>query len=331
MGSKKTAPLLPLPEDKPDAAFEAEIARHLRSRGRLLLAGQTAVLEILKAARTEILATLAGLPPDWQQWHLSRLLGQIEDVLEGATGKAGALFEGRMQDAWELGVATVDKPLATIGHAVELRLAQLDVRQLQQMKAFGTLRLKDVGQEAARNIGRQLGLVTIGAQTPHQAVQSVQKLLAVESPRRAAMIVHTEVGRAFAVAGKDRLHQAAQIVPGLGKQWRRSGKIHSRWNHDIMDGQVVDADKPFKVPNPGGGIDLMQCPHDPKAPPEQVIHCGCISLPWMKHWKVMTPGAKPFSKLELKLDGRKAALDQAAKRAGRRQEGAARPPAPASG
>jgi len=70
-------------------------------------------------------------------------------------------------------------------------------------------------------------------------------------------------------------------------------------------------------------MDLMQCPHDPKAPPEQVIHCGCISLPWMKHWKVMTPGAKPFSELELKLDGRKAALDQAAKKAGGRREGEA--------
>ncbi len=330
MGSKKTAPLLPSPADKPDAAFEAEIARHLRERGRLLLAGQTGMLEILKTVRTEILATLAGLPPDWQQWHLARLLRQIEDVLAGATGKAGALFEGRMQDAWELGVATVDKPLATIGHAVELRLAQIDVRQLQQMKAFGTLRLKDVGQEAAGKIGRQLGLVTIGAQTPYQAIQAVQKLLATESPARATMIVQTEVARAFAVAGSDRLHQAAEIVPGLGKQWRRSGKIHSRWYHDIMDGQVVDADKPFKVPNPGGGITLMQCPHDPKAPPEQIIRCGCISLPWMKHWKVSTPGAKPFTELELKLDGRKAALDQAAKRAGWRQEGANRPPAATS-
>ena len=97
-----------------------------------------------------------------------------------------------------------------------------------------------------------------------------------------------------------------------------------------MDGQVVDADKPFKVPNPGGGITLVQCPHDPKAPPEQIIRCGCISLPWMKHWKVSTPGAKPFTELELKLDGRKAALDQAAKRAGRRQEGANRPPAATS-
>ena len=87
-----------------------------------------------------------------------------------------------------------------------------------------------------------------------------------------------------------------------------------------MDGQVVDADKPFLVPNPGGGIDKMLCPHDPKAPPEQVINCGCIAIPHIKSWKVATPGAKPFTELELKLDARKAALDKAAKEAGRRQE-----------
>jgi hypothetical protein len=42
----------------------------------------------------------------------------------------------------------------------------------------------------------------------------------------------------------------------------------------------------------------------------------------MKCWNVSTPGAKPFTELELKLDKRKADLDQAAKRAGRRLEGA---------
>lgn len=305
---------------KPDQAFEAELARRLRERAQLLLTGETQVLLLLKEARDQILVTLAGLPADWQQLQLSRLLGQIEDVLAGATSRAGALFEMRMQDAWTLGEDFVDKPLAIIGHRVELQLAQLDVGVLKQMKSFGSLRLKDVGNEAARKIGQQLGQTTIGAQTPYQAIQAVQKILGVESPRRAATIVRTEVSRAFAVASNERLQQAEPLVPGLGKQWRRSGKIHSRWNHDIIDGQVVEASKPFKVPNPGGGFDKMQCPHDPKAPVEQIIHCGCISIPWMKNWKVMTPGAKPFTERELQLDGRKAALDQAAKKAGRRVE-----------
>lgn len=87
-----------------------------------------------------------------------------------------------------------------------------------------------------------------------------------------------------------------------------------------MDGQVVEAGQAFKVPNPGGGFDLMQCPHDPKAPPEQVIQCGCVALPWLKGWTVMTPGAKPFTQRELQLDGRKAMLDQSAKKSGRRRE-----------
>ena len=308
------------PDQKPDKAFEVELANRLRERAKLLLAGQTQVLQMLKQARDQILVTLAGLPADWQQLQLSRLLGQIEDVLLGATSNAGALFELRMQEAWTQGEDFIDKPLAIIGHRVEMQLAQLDVGVLKQMKAFGTLRLKDVGSEAARKIGQQLGQTTIGAQTPYQAIQAVQKILGAESPRRAATIVLTEVSRAFAVAANERLLQAEPLVPGLGKQWRRSGKIHSRWNHDIIDGQVVEAAKPFKVPNPGGGFDMMQCPHDPKAPVEQIIHCGCISIPWMKSWKVMTPGAKPFTERELQLDGRKAALDQAAKKAGRRVE-----------
>lgn len=305
---------------RPDQAFEAELARRLRDRARLLLAGEAQVLQALVGARAQILETLAGLPADWQQWQLSRLLGQIEEVLAGATSNAAALFERCMQDAWQQGEDLVDKPLAAAGLGVEMRLAALDVGVLKQMRSFGAMRLKDVGSEAARKIGRQLGLVTIGAQSPFAAIKAVQALLGSESPRRATTIVRTEVSRAFAVASQDRLVQAAELVPGLGKQWRRSGKIHSRWTHDLMDGQVVDAGKPFKVPNPGGGIDLMQCPHDTKAPPEQVINCGCIAIPYVKGWVVATPGAKPFSELELKLDGRKAALDQAAKRAGRRVE-----------
>ena len=74
---------------RPERVFEVELAQRLRERARLLLAGEAQVLQTLVDARAQILATLAELPADWQQWHLSRLLGQIEDVLAGATGRAG--------------------------------------------------------------------------------------------------------------------------------------------------------------------------------------------------------------------------------------------------
>jgi hypothetical protein len=90
-----------------------------------------------------------------------------------------------------------------------------------------------------------------------------------------------------------------------------------------MDGQVVPVGQRFKVPNPGGGIDLMEGPHDPKAPAEQIINCGCIAIAHLAEWEVQTPGALAYSERELRLDGRKAALDRAAKAAGRRLEGGA--------
>lgn len=305
----------------PEQAYEAELALRLRERARLILAGEHQVLAALADARTQIMATLASQPADWQQWQLSRLLGQIDDVLQGATGRAGALFDARMRELERAGEDFIDKPLAAAGYNVELLLPQLDVPVLKQIRAFAALRLKDVGTVAAQKIGRELSLVTIGGQTPFDAIRAVQKVLGADNVQRATTIVHTEASRAFAVASDARLVQAAPLVPGLGKQWRRSGKIHSRWNHDLMDGQVMEVGKPFKVPNPGGGFDMMKFPHDPTAPAEQVIRCGCISLPHFKSWEVMTPGAKPFTEMELKLDGRKAALDFAAKRAGRRKEG----------
>ncbi len=319
-----------MPASKPNApskAFEAEVSARLRQRGRELLAGQAEVLAILKDARAQILETLAGLPADWQNWHLSQLLGQVDDVLTGATGQAGTLFTGRMASAWEAGELLIERPLELVVPGVRGRFAQLDVGVLKQMQSFGALRLKDVGSEAARKISRQLGLVTIGAQTPFESIKAVQKVLGAETPARAATIVQAEVSRAFAVAGQQRLAQAIEAVPGLGKQWRRSGKIHSRWNHDIMDGQVVAADKPFRVPNPNGGADLMQGPHDPKAPVEQVIHCGCVAIPWMKEWEVQIPGAKPFTAKELQRDPGKAELDRRAKAAGYRPEPAKKPAA----
>ncbi|MFE8644134.1 hypothetical protein ACFX58_03505 [Sphingomonas sp. NCPPB 2930] len=301
-------------------AFNAALKTRLQERARILLAADQQVVAALQGARAQILQQLAAQPADWERWQLSQILAQLETTLTGAAGRAGTAADTALRQAWQQGEDTVDKPLAAAGYNVEMRLPLLDTRVLAALRTFTVGRMNNVAAEAVGKISQQLGLVTIGSITPFQAIQAVQQLLGSTSPQRATTIVRTEVGRAFAVAGQQRLEQAAELVPGLQKQWRRSGKIHSRWTHDLMDGQVVDVSKPFKVPSAGGGIDLMQCPHDPKAPVNQVINCGCIAVPFVKGWQMMTPGAKPFSERELQLDGRKAALDQAAKRAGRRVE-----------
>lgn len=306
-------------------AFEAAAKEHLAERARLLLGSDQRTVALLRAALAQITQQLTAQPADWKLWQLTRLRDQLESVLTAVGDQAGLAVSLTLSDAWQRGERLVDLTLAAAGQNVQARMGPLlDARVLTAMRTFSVDRMKDVTAQAAGKIAQQLGFVTIGGITPFEAIKAVEGILGGDAAKRATTIVHTEVARAFAVAGNERLAQADPLVPGLGKQWRRSGKIHSRWNHDLMDGQVVGATQAFKVPSQNGGFDMMQCPHDPTAPVAQVINCGCISLPWMKGWQVMTPGAKPFTKKELQLDGRKAALDQAAKRAGRRQEGAGR-------
>lgn len=303
------------PDEK---AFLAAIKERLAERARLLLTTDQDVVALLQAAKASILEQLAAQPSDFNQWRLPQLLVQIQAVLDGATGSAAGRLDAGLRGAWQQGEDFIDKPLAAAGIQVETQLPLLDAGILAQLRGFTALRLRDVGTEAATRIGRQLSLVTIGGQTPFEAMQKVQAELGTESMRRATTIVRTEVSRAFALASGQRLAQAAEKVPGLQKQWRRSGKIHSRWNHDAIDGQVVDVKQPFTLPSHNGPVKMM-FPHDPAAPVEEVINCGCIALPFKASWKVATPGAKPFTELELRMDPRKAQLDQAAKRAGLRK------------
>ncbi|MGE0446083.1 MAG: hypothetical protein AB7P99_12720 [Vicinamibacterales bacterium] len=302
----------------PQQALEAALRERLRERAGTLLATDQRVIAELKGAREQILQVLAGQPADWERWQLTQVLQQLEEILDAATGRAAIAADSGLRTAWQQGEDFIDKPLAAAGANVELQLPTLDAGVLQQLRRFTALRLKDVGREASRKIGNQLSLVTLGAQTPFKAIQSVQQVLGAESAQRASTIVRTEVGRSFAIASFKRLQQAAQLLPGLKKQWRRSGKIHSRWNHDAADGQVQDVDKPFVLPGHDGPVRLMH-PHDPSAPVEEVINCGCLALPYRATWEMTTPGAKPFSEQELRLDGRKAAIDFAAKKAGLRQ------------
>ena len=38
---------------------------------------------------------------------------------------------------------------------------------------------------------------------------------------RALTLIRTELGRAYSLAGQQRMEQAAEVLPGLRKQWRR--------------------------------------------------------------------------------------------------------------
>ena len=253
----------------------------IRGRTALLTATRDEIARYLKDALDRINVILAAQPSDYQQWSLPRLAKEIQQALAQFGEQAAAGISTAAGDAWQLGQDLVDRPLIAGGVRLEAALGAIDVRQLQAMRAFMTDRIKDVGLAAANKLNAELGLVVIGAQSPSDAIGKVRLILGEQSRTRATGIVRTEIGRVFSVASYDRLVARAAQVPGIKKQWRKSGKLHPRLYHDLADGHVRDVKEPFNL---GNGAKLMH-PHDPAASAAETVNCGCVMLTYFESWK----------------------------------------------
>ncbi len=266
----------------------------LKLRTQILSGTAGEITQFLKTALDDIHELLALQPTEYERWQLPQLKREIELTMSrfeaGAVSAAGT----GMRDSWSAGQRLVDAPIEAGGIRISAVLPELDTRQLTAMRTFMVDRIGDISKTVARRIGGQLGLVIIGEQSPSDAIGSIADM--IDGGRTRAMtIVRTEVGRAFSVAANERLEQAAEKLPKMKKQWRRSGKIHSRFHHDSIDGQIREVDEPFTL---GNGVRIM-FPRDPAAPAGETINCGCESLPWMDEWEVENPGKVPFTDREL--------------------------------
>ena len=246
----------------------------LKGRTRLINGTVAELRALLEQAERDILATLAALPTDYQAWYLPQLQAEIRRVLEALGADAAGVVDARQVVAWRDGAQLVDGVLAA--SSIAAVLPTIDTRQLVAMRAFLTEKIKDITVDAANVINSQLGLVTIGAQTPFDAVKAVSKQLGETTLKRGTTIVHTELNRAFSLANQLRMEQSAQVVPGLQKKWLKSGKREPRPEHVAIHGQVQPVGKPFVLE--GGAVKMMQ-PGDPAAPARHTINCGCAAVP----------------------------------------------------
>ncbi len=271
-------------EPKKDRALRAAAITQTRRLTRIQRDTDREIRRLLKDALEQITRDLA-LAPDpksWQAFHLTNLQKSVRDALERMERGASARLGQAAGQAWGAGIDKVDAPLAAAGGPrfnISAALGEIDTRQLRAMRAFMTDRIGDISLTTANRINNELGLVLIGAKNQHQAAAAIGEM--IEGGRaRATTIVRTELGRVYSVAAQERMEQAGKKLPGLKKQWRRSGKLHPRPHHDAIDGQVRAVDEPFTLAN---GVSLM-FPRDPKAPAAESINCGCESIPYMESW-----------------------------------------------
>ncbi|WP_238121968.1 MULTISPECIES: phage head morphogenesis protein [unclassified Xanthobacter] len=252
------------------------------------------VLVWLEQARTGILAALAGTPSSFESWRLGHLSVEVRRTMDLFERGATDVLTRGLDRAWLAGSDLVVQPLAAGGIDLSGQLPALDARLLIAMRSFQADRIRDISTTAVNRINQEIGQAALGLRSPFEAARQVGELLDT-SAGRARRIVRDELGTVYSEAGQQRMEQAkAAGVAGLQKQWRRSGKLHARITHDLADGQIVDVDQPFMV----GGLEIPK-PRDPSIPLGERINCGCASLPYMRHWRVSTPGPRPYSAQEL--------------------------------
>jgi len=88
---------------------------------------------------------------------------------------------------------------------------------------------------------------------------------------RAELIAQTETAAAYGFASNAAAEQAGVEY----KQWIHAGlPKEPRPDHLDIDGLIVPMDEPYPVGDPP-----LMYPHDPDGSAEDVINCGCISIP----------------------------------------------------
>lgn len=259
--------------------FVAAIRAQLRRRGLTLSRGVARVLGTLAELEAELGRTLEGQPSAFDAERIPEVLRELERQTVIWSRRAVEQSDAAMEAMWQAGLDLVGQPLAAA--EIQIGLPLLSTELLDEVSRYTADKIKGLGPRAISRIDDTLARMTLGGMTPYEAMLAVAKDLGEDELRfvgfRSESVIRTEGGRLYSGAGFRRQQHAAKIVTGLKKQWIWSGK--SRATHSAVNGQIRDVNEPFDV-----GGERMMHPHDSSASAENVINCGCTSVPYKADW-----------------------------------------------
>lgn len=254
------------------AAFNAERRRQLRQLSRLQRDGVGEIERQLREAARHIERLLAAAGSEWRRAQLRAMQAEIQQALELWRTQAVEAAAGSLQRGWQAGTELVTQPLAAAG--ARIPPPRLNLGALAALESGLTAKITGIGTAALNRINAQIAQVLIGARPASEAITVVQRLLGGSVRQRARGIVYDEVGRAYSMASQNSLAHAAELLPGLRKQWLHSGKRSARPEHVAVHGVIVPVNDPYQVDG-----EALMYPRDPAGRPGNVINCGCLSVP----------------------------------------------------
>jgi uncharacterized protein with gpF-like domain len=234
----------------------------------------------LNVARKQVAAAVAET--DWQLHYLPRLKSAVDKAMQEFAARYSKELTQDQKDFWEFGQTMVDKPLNSVG--ITIALPAIDTGMLIAMQNYSAHLVESLGADAAAKIYNEMATGLMGQKTPYEVMQAVgtnlkDKSVFTSIASRAETITRQECGRILEEASQARMEKAAEVVPGLKKQWQHGTSRVPRLSHLAAEGQIRDVNEPFMV----GGEALMY-PRDLAGSPGNTINCSCYTVPYMAEW-----------------------------------------------
>jgi len=238
------------------------------ARDRLKRRFKAALMRVLKFAKHETMRKLHRYA-----FNNRPLVGQEAQPQHPDAGRIAFSLEELRQDLQRL-ILTEVPAMAAAGASDTL--AELGYRDPWRVPAQATLDLvarrmnliSGLSDELFQDVQRE---ISEGLNAGESLAQIAARLDGLFGPARAELVADTETAAAFAFASDSAARQAGVRF----KQWIHSGlPKEPRPDHLAIDGLIVPVDEPYPVGDPP-----LRYPHDELGAAEDVINCGCISVP----------------------------------------------------
>jgi hypothetical protein len=270
--------------------FAAKVAELIAQTKNLAPAARSRVLEMLDAARREILGRLVSIDPQsFSAAQLRELKRSIDAAMEKFRTDATAFMESAEAHAARLGAEAVTRPLVSLGMEA-LAVGHVNPTTLTIAQGYTADLITNLSRQASYDINAALQRAFLGGQSWDQIVQQIARGLGATGRvsvfdkigDRAATIAENETLRIHAISGQARMEELVARHPELQKQWKHIpvAKV-PRLTHYVADGQVKDVKSPFEIPVlPGAEPELLMYPRDPNGSAANTINCHCLSVPY---------------------------------------------------
>lgn len=230
------------------------------------------ILRQLKIAQAAIEAALEGITSADAARRLTRQRAEIARVLNVFRSAVDAEMLTSASSVWSGGIESIADQLG-------LALApRIDPRALLQIEKFMTGKIADISRVTLDKINTALTQQLLGVRSLSETVTEIQNILGGVPRQRAMTIAYTEIGRAYSAAQYQAMLKQSLILPGLRKDWIKSGKLHPRPGHVLAAQQepILVEEHFVLVDLRTGETEQALYPRDPNLSAFNSINCGCM-------------------------------------------------------